>query len=142
MRRGEATIPMSGPAWAKELARPVLEKTSMGVHDFGEDAGAANVVKLGGNFLIAAAIESIAESAALAESYGVDRERFVALMNSTIFDCLIYRGYGHRVAARDHFPHPDAHFALDLGSKDVSLIHDAAQQAKCPMLIASLLRDR
>ena len=40
---------------------PLLEKTALGVHDFGEDAGAANVVKLGGNFLIAAAIQSLSE---------------------------------------------------------------------------------
>ncbi|CAE7434642.1 yfjR [Symbiodinium natans] len=99
-------------------------------------------VKLGGNFLIAAAIESLAEASALAESHDVDREKFVSLMSSTIFDCLIYKGYGHRVAARDHHPYPDAHFALDLGSKDVSLVHSAAAQARCPMPIASLLRDR
>ena len=62
--------------------------------------------------------------------------------SSTIFDCLIYKGYGHRVASRDHFPHPDAPFALDLGSKDVQLVHKAAAAARCPMPLASLLRDR
>jgi len=41
---------------------------------YGSDPGAANVVKLCGNFMIAAAIESIAESLALAEANGVDRE--------------------------------------------------------------------
>jgi len=142
MRRGEATFPVSGPSWAKEKVIPLLEKTALGVHDFGEDAGAANVVKLGGNFLIAAAIQALSEANALAESYEVDREKFTSLMSSTIFDCLIYRGYGHRVAARDHHPYPDAHFALDLGSKDVSLVHSAATEAKCPMPIASMLRDR
>ncbi|CAE7266939.1 yfjR, partial [Symbiodinium pilosum] len=142
MRRGEATFPVSGPDWAKETVVPLLKKTALGVHDFGEDAGAANVVKLGGNFLIAAAIQSMAEASALAESYDVDREKFISLMSSTIFDCLIYKGYGHRVAARDHHPYPDAHFALDLGSKDVSLVHSAAAQARCPMPVASLLRDR
>jgi len=142
MRRGEATFPVSGPGWAKDRVVPLLEKTALGVHDFGEDAGAANVVKLGGNFLIAAAIQSLSEASALAESYDVDREKFVSLMSSTIFDCLIYRGYGHRVAARDHHPYPDAHFALDLGSKDVALVHSAAAQARCPMPVASLLRDR
>lgn len=142
MRRGEATFPVSGPEWAKERVVPLLEKTALGVHDFGEDAGAANVVKLGGNFLIAAAIQSLSEASALAESYDVDREKFVSLMSSTIFDCLIYRGYGQRVAARDHHPYPDAHFALDLGSKDVALVHSAAAQARCPMPLASLLRDR
>lgn len=142
MRRGEATIPVSGPSWAKELVVPALWTTASGVIDFGEDPGAANVVKLGGNFLIAAAIQSMAEATALAESHGVDREEFIKVMSSTIFDCLIYRGYGHRVAARDHFPYPDAHFALDLGSKDVSLVHQAAVDARCPMPVASVIRDR
>jgi len=142
MRRGEATLMVSGPSWAKKEVLPVLEKTTSSVHDFGEDPGAANIVKLGGNFLIASAIEAMAEAAALAESEGVNREQFMSTINSTIFDCLIYRGYGHRVAARDHFPHPDAHFALDLGSKDVALVQQAAAQAKCPMPIANLLRDK
>jgi len=142
MRRGEATIPVSGPGWAKAQALPILEKTASSVHDFGEDPGAANTVKLGGNFLIAAAIEAMAEATALAESQGVDRERFMSLMSSTIFDCLIYRGYGHRVAARDHFPYTDAHFALDLGAKDVALVQQAAVERNCPMPVASLLRDR
>mmetsp|Transcript_90400 Transcript_90400/g.160079 ORF Transcript_90400/g.160079 Transcript_90400/m.160079 type:complete len:295 (+) Transcript_90400:113-997(+) len=142
MRRGDASIPVSGPSWAKARAIPALQATSKEVKDFGEEPGAASVVKLGGNFLIAAAIQSIAEAAALAESHGVDREEFVSWMSSTIFDCLIYRGYGHRVAARDHHPYPDAHFALDLGSKDVRLIYETAAEGKCPMPIASLLRDR
>lgn len=142
MRKGDASIPISGPQWAKARAVAALEATSKEVRDFGEEPGAANVVKLGGNFLIAAAIQSIAEAAALAESHGVDREEFVSWMSSTIFDCLIYRGYGHRVAARDHHPYPDAHFALDLGSKDVSLVYNTAVEGKCPMPIASLLRDR
>jgi hypothetical protein len=36
------------------------------------------------------------------------------MLNSTIFDCLIYKGYGQRVSERDHLPYPDAHFALEL----------------------------
>merc|ERR1712232_442402 len=119
-----------------------MGKTASLVQDFGEDAGSANVVKLGGNFLIASAIEAMDESSALAESYGVDREQFISLMSSTIFDCLIYKGYGHRVATRDHHPHVDAHFALDLGSKDVALVHAAAAESRCPMPVASLIRDR
>jgi 3-hydroxyisobutyrate dehydrogenase-like beta-hydroxyacid dehydrogenase len=45
------------------------------VYDFGADAGAGNVVKLCGNFLIACSIESIAEALALAESNGLDRKK-------------------------------------------------------------------
>lgn len=73
MALGQATIPVSGPAAGLARIKPLLEATSTGVFEFGEDVGASNVVKLGGNFLIASAIESMAESMALAEANGVDR---------------------------------------------------------------------
>lgn len=142
MQRGEATIPISGPSRAKAVAKPLLEKTALGVHDFGEEPGAANVVKLCGNFLIASAIEAMAEASALADSHGVDREQVIGLLNTTIFDCLIYRGYGHRVAARDHAPYKDAHFSLELGAKDVKLVNDTAAHGACPMPLAKLLSER
>jgi 3-hydroxyisobutyrate dehydrogenase-like beta-hydroxyacid dehydrogenase len=114
MALGQATIPVAGPADAVARVLPLLEATSTGVFEFGEDPGAANVAKLGGNFLIAAAIESMAESLALAEANGVDRVQMMTMLNSTIFDCLIYKGYGQRVAERDHTPYPDAHFSLEV----------------------------
>ena len=65
---------MSGPAAVVRRCVPLLEHTSTQVFEFGEDPGAANVVKICGNFLIAATIESLAESLALAECLGVDRK--------------------------------------------------------------------
>lgn len=38
-----------------------------------------------------ASIESIGESMALAEKNGVDRERVMSILSSSIFDCLIYK---------------------------------------------------
>ena len=116
MRAAQATIPISGAPDAVARARPLLEATSTGVYEFG-GRGPANVAKLCGNYLIAAAIEANAEALALAEAEGVARDQLINMLSSTIFNCLIYRGYGARVAARDHYPHPDAHFALELGLK-------------------------
>ncbi|KAH8046337.1 3-hydroxyisobutyrate dehydrogenase [Aureococcus anophagefferens] len=101
--------------------------------------GAANVAKLCGNFLIAASIEALGESLALAEGHGVDREAVLAMLASTIFDCAIYRGYGGRVAGRDHAP---GGFALHHGLKDVGLVQKAAQDARVPMPLGSLLVDQ
>ena len=61
-------------------------------------------MKLCGNFLIASSIESISEAMALAEKNDVDRKVVMDLLSSTIFDCLIYKGYGQRVSDRDHRP--------------------------------------
>jgi 3-hydroxyisobutyrate dehydrogenase-like beta-hydroxyacid dehydrogenase len=143
MAQSQATIPVSGATDQIARAKPFLDATATGVYTtFGEDPGAANVVKLTGNFLIAAAIESLAEALAMAEANGVDREATYNLLTETIFNCLIYKGYGQRVAMRDHAPYPDAHFALDLGRKDIALVRDTATRTNVPMPIASLLVDR
>lgn len=121
------------------------QANSNGIFRFGEDAGAGNVVKLCGNFLIASAIEAIGEALALAEKSGLERQAVMTMLNSTIFDCLIYKGYGDRVAARSHVPGEPLvgpGFQLDLGLKDVTLALDVAHKAAAPMPLASLLHDR
>eukprot|EP01052_Picozoa_sp_SAG31_P010884 SAG31_NODE_605_length_13628_cov_24.848030_11_plen_61_part_00 len=50
------------------------------------------------------------QALALAEANGVDRQKMMTLLNSTIFDCLIYKGYGQRVADR----YEQNHFMLAL----------------------------
>lgn len=92
-----------------------------------------------GNFLIAATIESMAEALALAENNGADRDAVKDMLTSTIFDCLIYKGYGQRVAERDHLP---GGFALELGLKDVNLVRNVAAKTNVPMPFASALHDR
>ena len=57
----------SGPADARRRVRPVLDGLGQGVFEFGDAVGAANVVKLAGNFLLTAAIEAMAEASAFAE---------------------------------------------------------------------------
>ena len=129
-----------------EQVRPILDAMAKGVFVFSEtDAGAGNVVKLCGNFMIAAAIESCAEAAALADCQGLDRVQVMEMLTSTIFDCLIYRGYGMRTAHRQHIvgqPLVGPGFALNLGYKDVSLARSVAAAAQQPMPTASLLQDR
>lgn len=144
MALGHATIPVSSTdeKWIQRVL-PLLEMTSTLVRTgFGSDAGAANVVKLAGNFLIASAIESMGEALSLAEGCGVDREAVRSLLTDTIFDCLIYKGYGQRVGRRDHAPYHMAHFALELGRKDIELVKKTAGSVNVPMPVASILSDR
>src|SRR5262249_39840580 len=63
----------SGRPEAKERVRPVLQVLGQGVFDLGDDPGAANVVKLACNFLLASAMEAMAEAFTLAEKNGVAR---------------------------------------------------------------------
>lgn len=134
---------VSGDRDGVKNVEPVLREIVGTFQEFGSDHGAANIVKLCGNFLIASAIEANSEMCAFAESNGVNREEVMSLLNSTIFDCLIYRGYGNRIAGRKHLQdHDHPGFALELGLKDVSLVLDTAQKSGTPMPLGSLLRDR
>mmetsp|Transcript_4767 Transcript_4767/g.9558 ORF Transcript_4767/g.9558 Transcript_4767/m.9558 type:complete len:338 (-) Transcript_4767:51-1064(-) len=123
---------------ALKEATELLEPSNGKVFPFGNDPGAGNITKLCGNFLIATTIESLAESLALAEANGVDRVAVKDMLTSTIFDCLIYKGYGQRVSERDHKP---GGFALELGLKDVSLVLDTAHKSGVPMPFGSVMKD-
>ena len=140
-----ASFVVGGDPAAVTSAMPLLEANSNGVFTFGTDPGAGNVVKLCGNYLIAATIQSCSEALSLAEKNGLDRADVMSMLNTTIFDCLIYRGYGDRVAQRSHVPGDPLvgpGFQLELGLKDVTLALDVAHKVKAPMPIASVLHDR
>jgi len=129
----------SGHAAPKARVRPLLEAIGQGIFDFGEDAGAANVVKLCGNFMIASAIETIAEMLALAQKNGIDKNAVADLFGKTLFACPVYQGYGKSIAAEIFEP---AGFRLALGLKDVSLALATATASSVPLPIGSLLHDR
>jgi 3-hydroxyisobutyrate dehydrogenase-like beta-hydroxyacid dehydrogenase len=129
---------VSGPAEAKERAQPALRALGQGVFDLGEDPGAANVVKLACNFLLASAIEAMAEAFTLAEKNGIGRRYLADLLLQTLFDCPAYRNYARQIAEQRYEP---ALFKLALGLKDVGLVLQTAASSLVPMPLACLLHD-
>jgi 3-hydroxyisobutyrate dehydrogenase-like beta-hydroxyacid dehydrogenase len=129
----------SGAAASKEAAKPVFDTIGQGVFDFGEEVGAANVVKLAGNFLLTAAIEAMAEASAMAEKNGVPRAALLNMLSSTIFNCPIYVNYGKGIINAQFEP---AGFPLPLILKDMHLVQKTASDARAPMPILNLLIDR
>jgi 3-hydroxyisobutyrate dehydrogenase-like beta-hydroxyacid dehydrogenase len=129
---------LSGPPTAKERAQPALRALGQHVFDLGEDPGAANVVKLACNFLLAAAIEAMAEAFTLAEKNGIEPTRLAELLAQTVFDCPAYRNYGRQIAEQRYQP---ALFKLSLGLKDVSLVLQTAASSLVPLPLAGLLHD-
>jgi 3-hydroxyisobutyrate dehydrogenase-like beta-hydroxyacid dehydrogenase len=136
---GKLWLCLAGPEAAKERVKGVLDALGQGVFDFGASPAAANVVKLSGNFLIAAAIEAMAEAFSLCEKNGVAVDRVHELLSQTLFACPIYQGYGRKIVDNSFSP---AGFALALGSKDVRLLRDTARASEVPMPFAGLLEDR
>lgn len=132
-------IAVAGDAAAKERVKPVLQALGQGIFDFGDDPGKANIVKICGNFTIVAAMETMAETLALAEKNGIDRSDYINMLSQTIFACPIYQNYGRMIAERQFTP---VGFQLQLGLKDVNLVLDAAEDVHVPMPFASFAHDR
>ena len=105
----------------------------------GDDAAAANVVKLTGNFLISTVIESLSEAFALARKSGVDPKQFLEILTSSLFNAPVYKTYGAMVAAQKFEP---VGFKLPLGLKDNRLVMAAAEEKSVPLPLASLIHDR
>jgi 3-hydroxyisobutyrate dehydrogenase-like beta-hydroxyacid dehydrogenase len=105
-----------------------------GIFDFGEEVGAANIVKLIGNFLIGSAGYSMREALSMAEKNGVDPKAVVEMLTSTLFPAPIYQNYGKRIAEKNA---PFSQNAIPL--KDVGFFQTTAQQVELPTPVASLL---
>ncbi len=104
----------------------------------GEEPTHANVVKIAGNFMLGAAIESMAEAGALVEAHGVSPADFLGMLTQTLFAAPAYKVYAPLIAGQRFKP---AGFALPLGYKDISLALAAGDAARVPLPFASVLRD-
>ena len=130
-------IPFAGPQQAKERVRPLLTAMGgQGIFDFGEEIGAATLVKLVGNFLIVSAGYSMREALSMAEKSGVDPKAVADMLTSTLFSAPIYQSYSRRIAGNTA---PFTQNAIPL--KDVGLFQTNAQQVNSPTPIAHLLHD-
>ena len=132
-------ICVSGSADARAKVRPILEAMGQEVFEFGDNPGAANVVKLAGNFMIAAALEAMGEAVVMMRKSGVDPVAALEMLSETLFAAPVYQGYGPMIA---HGRFSPAGFRLPLGMKDIDLALQTAVAANAPMPTASLLHDR
>ena len=131
------SIFFSGAASAKARVLSLLDVLGMHLYDLGERVEVANAVKLGYNFLIAAAIEAMGEAAALVEHFGADRAQFLRmLVESPLFQGAVYEGYGRMIGERDY---SDARFPVSMGLKDVELVLQAAEHLDVPVPYARVV---
>ncbi|HYL21450.1 MAG TPA: NAD(P)-dependent oxidoreductase [Gemmatimonadales bacterium] len=132
-------IVAAGPATAIERCRPVFSAIGQGVIAAGEAPPRANVIKLAGNFLLAAAIEAMGEAFAFARKYEVSPAVLLDVVNGHLFRSPIYETYGKLIAEERYEP---AGFKLKYGLKDIRLALEAGDAVAAPMPLASLMRDR
>src|SRR5216683_742393 len=135
----QLSIFLSGNPAAKGRVLPLLQVLGTHIYDLGERVEIANVVKLGYNFLIAAAIEAMGEAAALVEHCGADRAQFLRmLVESPLFKGAVYEGYGSMIGARDY---RHARFPVAMGLKDVELVLQAAERVDVPLPYAGIVHE-
>jgi 3-hydroxyisobutyrate dehydrogenase-like beta-hydroxyacid dehydrogenase len=131
-------IVAAGDPDALDRTQPLLDAMGQRTWRLGAEPKQASAAKLAGNFLIAAAIESMGEAVVMAERYGVRPAALLEILGNTLFAAPVYRNYGALIAERRYEP---AGFRLTLGLKDVRLALAAGESARTPMPVASLLRD-
>ena len=121
-----------------ERCRPVFDAIGQRTFVFGEDPAAANVVKLAGNFMIGAVMETLGEAFALLRKSGVDPSQFLEFATNSLFSAPVYKTYGEIIAKEKFQP---AGFKVPLGLKDARLVLAAADGVAAPMPIANIVRD-
>jgi 3-hydroxyisobutyrate dehydrogenase-like beta-hydroxyacid dehydrogenase len=123
------------PEWL-ERCRPVMDAYANRIIPMGEDPAIAMSMKLVGNFMVASLIELIGEAYVFAECRGVDPSILTAMFKQYMPAAA---EYVDRICTRD-FGRPG--FTLDGGTKDVTLILQAAAEVHAPLSYASVVRDK
>ncbi|HKI14766.1 MAG TPA: NAD(P)-dependent oxidoreductase, partial [Roseiarcus sp.] len=126
----------AGPEATLARCQPLLDAVGQRTFVIGDKPSSANLVKLSGNFLLAAMIECLGEAFALVRKGGIDPHRYLEILTNTLFSAPAYKTYGTIIANQQYEP---AGFKMSLGLKDVRLALAAADALATPMPVASLV---
>ena len=131
-------IVAAGAPHAVERCLPLFDAIGQRTFCVGDTPSAANLVKLGGNFMIMAAIEAMAEAMTLVEAGGVDRRAMLDVLTGTLFGAPVFHTYGEILVADRFRP---AGFTAPLGLKDMNLVDAAATASRVAMPTLGVVRD-
>lgn len=129
---------VAGDPTLVEKVRPVLALLGQRITVAGEKPEAANLFKIAGNFMTAAAIETYGEAIALLRKGEADAEAFYEMMSSFYYSGSIHKLYGRIILDEKYDP---AGFKLSLGYKDAGLALEAAKMLQAPLPVGSLVHD-
>jgi 3-hydroxyisobutyrate dehydrogenase-like beta-hydroxyacid dehydrogenase len=119
--------------------QPIFDLLGQQTFYVGAEAASANLVKLAGNVMTATALEMLAEVLSLVRKRGLDVEKFLNILTSTMFAGRVHKIYGAKIAAQRYAA---SGFVLPLALKDVRLALAEAEAASVPMPSVSVVRDR
>jgi len=128
----------AGAANDIERVRPVLEAIGQRFAVVGDTPEKANLFKIAGNFMLAAAIETMGEAISLVRKGGVDPAIFIDVLTNSLFAAPAYKGYGALIVGQKYEP---PGFKLRLGLKDAGLTLAAANDLQVPLPLANLVHE-
>ena len=133
---GKLTVVAAGDTSAIARVQPLLDVIGQKTWPMGTEAEHANIVKLAGNFMLGAAVEAMAEGAAMASRHGVAPADFLRVMTEGVFTAPAYKMYGDAIA---HARYDPPGFKLSLTLKDLRLALTAADEVTAPMPLADVV---
>jgi 3-hydroxyisobutyrate dehydrogenase-like beta-hydroxyacid dehydrogenase len=119
--------------------RPIFGKLGQRLFVIGPDPALANVMKLAGNVLTAATLQSMGEVLALLRKSGIDPRTGYEVLTGSLFDGKVHKNYGGRIVRGEYSP---AGLTVPLATKDLRLALAEAEQAGVPMPVAAIVHDR
>jgi 3-hydroxyisobutyrate dehydrogenase-like beta-hydroxyacid dehydrogenase len=134
---GKLWIVTSGADEPLAQVRPLLESVSRGLTIVSREPWQAHALKLGGNLMITAMIQTLSEAFVYAESQGIPPALFHQAVNSALFQSQLYENYGKTILNPPQ--HPGA--TVSLGIKDTRLVREAAAEAGVHMRLADYFAD-
>jgi 3-hydroxyisobutyrate dehydrogenase-like beta-hydroxyacid dehydrogenase len=121
-----------------DRCRPIFDLVGQRTFVIGSDPASANLVKLAGNAMTATSLEVLGELVALLRKRGVEPEKFIDIMTSTMFGDRVHKIYGAKMVQERYTPG----FAFPLALKDVRLALAEAEAAGVPMPSVDVVHDR
>jgi 3-hydroxyisobutyrate dehydrogenase-like beta-hydroxyacid dehydrogenase len=134
----ELFIIAAGQSDQVDRCRPIFDLVGQRTFVIGSDPAGANLVKLAGNAMTATSLEVLGELLALLRKRGVEPEKFIDIMTSTMFDSRVHKIYGAKMVQARYTPG----FAFPLALKDVRLALAEAEAAGVPMSSVDVVHDR
>jgi 3-hydroxyisobutyrate dehydrogenase-like beta-hydroxyacid dehydrogenase len=135
---GKLTIVAAGDPSAISRVQPLLDAIGQRTWPMGDQPERANVVKLAGNFLLGAAVEGMAEAAAMASRHGIAPADLLNVLTNGVFTAPSYQLYGDAIAKQRYEP---PGFRLSLTLKDLRLALAAAEEVDAPMPLADVVHE-
>jgi 3-hydroxyisobutyrate dehydrogenase-like beta-hydroxyacid dehydrogenase len=135
---GMLNIVAAGAPEAIARVQPLFDAMGQRTWRLGDTPERANVVKLAGNFMLGAAVEAMAEAAAMARRHGVAPADLLEVLTNGVFTAPAYKTYGALIAEQRYEP---PGFRLSLVLKDMRLALAAADMADAPMPLAGVVHD-